>query len=466
MKSLVLAVCVALGRAPPPLLIPGLPAPIRVPMRIEIPLRAPAGWKTVEQDRATILTPGDVPEGKFYRVMITLDEAKAGTLDEILAAGKKMVADIGTFERKAGPSRSSSEGGWDYQLVIGTITLKDRALLATLVAIRKGDRGGMIVVLADGAETMAAYADAFATMIREMGGAKAAPTDPARPGATRLEYRAPATWVESKIEGLPYFVKERNEDWLKYRLSLLVLPGEPLTGTLREQFDRMWRAYVTPNYAASIAPLPLMTRLRSGGACAFDAQSQAKDGRGAEVTVALYMLAHGGRAVPVVGVYAGPDWTSDNAAESEIREFLDTARILGATDERVGLFSAEALVGEWSESSSEFANYVTRSGDYAGDATISASTYLDLRADRSYERTLIALSGKSRIREKDAGTWTVEDDELVLTKAGRYSLLGYGADPKLGRFLVLGPYPNQKSRLKLTNPRGILQSMWMKAKRG
>ena len=43
-------------------------------------------------------------------------------------------------------------------------------------------------------------------------------------------------------------------------------------------------------------------------------------------------------------------------------------------------------------------------------------------------------------------------------------MLGYGNDPKIGRFMVIGNYSNQKSRLKFTNPRGILQAMWMKAK--
>jgi hypothetical protein len=163
-------------------------------------------------------------------------------------------------------------------------------------------------------------------------------------------------------------------------------------------------------------------------------------------------------------VYSGPDWTFDKAAEAEIGEFLGTARIPGAAAEKVALFSAPELVGDWSESSSEMANYVTRGGNYAGDATIATATYLDLRADGSYARTLQALSGGRVVREKDAGTWTVEDDELVLSKAGRLSLHGCGGDAKVGRFLVLGTYTNQKSRLRLTNPRGILQALWMKAK--
>jgi hypothetical protein len=432
-------------------------------MRIEIPFRAPPGWKVDEQDRATVLTPGDVPEGRTYRVMVTLSEPRAGTLEELLEAGKKMVAEIGTFSAKVDPARSTSAGGWDYLAVVGTVTQAERSLVVSLVAIKKGEQGGVVVVLADSVETMAVYQDAFAQMIREMGAATPA-SDAAKPGVVHLEFHAPAAWVETKIEGLPHLVKEKNEEWVKYRFSLLVLPGEARSGTVREQFDQLWRAYVAPNYATRIVPLPLMSRLPSGGACAFDADSQAKDKSGAEVTVALYVIAHGGRVVPVMGVYSGPDWTFDRAAETEIGEFLGTARIPGAAAEKVALFSAPELVGEWSESSAELANYVTRGGSYAGDATIATATYLDLRRDGSYTRTLQALSSGRIVREKDAGTWSVEDDELVLSKAGRLSLLGVGGDAKVGRFLVLGTYPNQKSRLRLTNPRGILQATWMKAK--
>jgi len=463
MEALILAVCAAIGVDLPPAVAPRLLVPIRASMRIEIPLRAPAGWKVEEQDRATILTPGDVPDGRFYRVMVTLTTSTAGRLDGILEDGKKMVAEIGAFQAKGSSVRSTSEGGWDHVGVLGTIQTADRSLLAYLVAIQKGEEGGVIVVLSDGTETMARYADAFAEMIRRMGGVKAA-SGPAKPDAAPPGYRVPAAWAETRLAGLPYLVKEKNEAWVKYRFSLLVLPGEALAGSVRAQFDGLWRSYVTPNFVTRIAPIPLTRRLGSGYACAFDADSQAKDKGGGDVTVALYMVAHGGRVVPVLGVYSGPDWTLERAAEVEIGEFLETVRIPGAAAEKVELFSAAALAGSWSESSSELANYVTRGGAYAGDATISTGTYLDLRPDGSYTRTLVALTGGRYVREKDAGTWTVEDDELVLSTAGRYSLLGYAADAKVGRFLVLGTYTNQKARLKLTNPRGILQALWMKAK--
>jgi hypothetical protein len=429
----------------------------------DIPLRTPPGWNSDKQADATILTPGDVAEGKLYKVMVTLMQDKAGSLDEILEDGKKMVAETGTFQAAVEPRQSTSDGGWGYKFVLGTLTTEDRALVVQLMAIKKGDEGGVVIVLSDSGETMGDYADACATMVRGMGAAPQAPA-PTIPGVVDLRYTVPAGWAQQEVNGYPLLVKEKNEEWVKYRFSLLIFPTEALTGSVHDQFEGYWKSFVTPNYTSNIVPLPLMTRLKSGYACAFDAESEARSNNGAEATVALYMIAHGGRVVPVLGIYSGPDWTFDKEAEVEIGQFLDAAQIPGASAEQVPLFSAAQLAGEWAESSSSFANYVTAGGAYAGDATISTGVYLTLGADGSYSQTLMALTRGSSIREKNAGTWTVDDDELVLSKGGRYSLLGYGTDPKAGRFLVVGNYSNTPSKLKLTNPRGILQALWLKAK--
>ena len=454
-----LLVATVLGMAVPP---SPSPPPIAAPLvgvRSESPLKAPAGWKSEKQDRAIILTPGDVAEGKFYAVMVTMTDGKAGSLDETLEDGKKMVAEIGSFKAAIDPKQSKSDGGWDYKFVLGTVTAKDRELMVQVMAIKKGDEGGVVVVLSESVETMTHYADTFAAMVRGMGGAKPAPP-PASSGVVDLQYTVPAGWVEQRVNGFPQLVKERNEEWTKYRLSLLILPTEALGSDVRTQFLGFWKSFVVPNYATKIAPIPLMARLKSGYACAFDAESNPNT----MVTVAIYMIAHGGRAVPVMGIYSGPDWTFDKMAEAEIAQFLDTARIPGASADKVQLFAASNLAGEWAESGTSFANYVTRGGQYAGDATVSTAAYFTLGADGSYSRTLMAVGAAGNIREKSAGTWSVDDDELVLNNGGRYSLLGYCADPKVGRFMVIGNYANQKARLKYMDPRGILQAQWLKAK--
>lgn len=463
MIVLMLAMCAAVGFASPTSTAPVTTLIAAATRQAPMPLRVPAGWQSEPQDDLTILTPGDVPAGKLYAVTVKFTQEDAGSLDDILEASKAMIAEVGVFKAAMEPRQSRSDGGWDYKFVLGSAEKDGRAMLVNLMALKHSTASGVAVVLADSPETMAIYGDAFADMIRGLGATeRAAAPAPANTGVVDLQYTVPPGWVQQEVDGFPLLVKEKGEQWVKYRFSLLIFPTEAITGTVREQFDGYWKSFVSPNYASNVVPLPMMTRLSSGYACAFDADSEVNDRSG--VTVALYMLAHGGRAVPVMGICSGPDWTFDKAAEEEIGQFLESARIPGASAEQVTLYSAADLAGEWSESSSEFANYVNADGAYAGDATISTGTFFHLRADGSYSHTLIALTRGSNVREKDEGTWTVDDDELVLSEGGRFSLLGYGADPKVGRFLVLGKYSNAESRLKLTNPRGILQAQWLKAK--
>lgn len=429
----------------------------------DLPFKVPTGWKIEKQDGATVLTPGDVAAGSLYAVTVTMAQGEARTLDETFDAGKKEVAAIGKFTVATEPQQANSEGGWDNKFVLGTLESQGRSLVVELMAIKKGDARGVVVVLSESIETMTRYADTFATMIREMGVAMPAQI-PVAAGRVDLQYVVPQGWVATQINGSPQLVKEKNEQWTKFRLSLLILPTEPLVGSVRDQFQQCWKAYVSPNFTTNIAPLPLMSRMKSGHACAFDADSGAKIKNGPDVTVALYLLAHGGRAVPVMGIYAGPDWNFDKSAEAEISQFLDTARIAGTSTQKVALFSAASVAGDWSESGTEHAHYVTSSGAYAGNATISTATYFNLGANGSYSRTLRAIGAAGNVREKDQGTWKIDDDELVLSKGGRYSLLGCGADPKGGRSLVIGNYSNARSRLKFTNPRGLFQALWLRAK--
>lgn len=440
-------------------------APLMVaaaPARRDIPLRPPDRWTVEQQDDSTIFRPPDVAEGKLYAIMVTMTPGTAGTLDEILAEGRRMIAEVGTFKAAGEPRQSRSDGGWDYKFSLGSIATPERSLASVLVAFKQGDVGGVAIVLADGPETLGAYGDAFADMVRAMGDTAATPT-PAAPGVADLRFTVPAGWVTEEANGFPLLVREKHDDWRNYRFSLMVLPTEELQGSLREEYGRFWQTYIVPNFTTKVAPLPLMRRLESGYACGFDADSRALTQDGGELTVALYVVAHGGRAAPVLGMYSGPDWTFETAAETEIGEFLASARLPGATEERVALFAAADLAGDWRESSSEHANRVSRDGAYLGDATVTTGTYLELGADGAYSHTKMALRRGSTARDHSAGTWTVDDDELVLSQGGRYTLLGYGSEPEVGRFLVMGNYPNLTARLKYTNPRGILQASWLKA---
>ena len=153
-------------------------------------------------------------------------------------------------------------------------------------------------------------------------------------------------------------------------------------------------------------------------------------------------------------------WESDATARAAVEQSVASST--------ADLGSASALTG-MAVSIEAIANGprsmygVTAGGAYAGDATISTGRFCHLGADGSYSQTLMALTRDANIREKSEGTWTVDDDGLVLSNGGRYSLLGYGSQPGVGRFLVLGNYSDTEARLKFTNPRGILQAQWLRA---
>ena len=103
----------------------------------------------------------------------------------------------------------------------------------------------------------------------------------------------------------------------------------------------------------------------------------------------------------------------------------------------------------------------------AGDATITTASYVTLTKEGTYKSSFIALSGTSKLKEKDEGTWKLEDTILVLTgkeKPQRYTLFGVGADPKAGAFLVRSTYPNSDEQPDLCRPRRSFSGQWYKRK--
>jgi len=434
----------------------------------DIPLKPPAGWTTQTKDGATVITPGDVGDGKVYKVVLTPLQTKAGTIDEVYEVGKKMIGEVGTYTALTKVEKQQSDGGWDYAFTIGTVEKGGNGLLVQVMGLKKGDLGGVIIVLSDGIETTQKYSDDFAQMIRSLGGARKPPPAPAiaaGSGTVDLQYTVPAGWTETKKQGITIVENAKDETYNKWQWTLIIMPSQPLTGSLGDNFKDYWKALITANYESDVVPLPLTARLDDGYVCAFDADGSAKHKTsGARPRIAsVYLIAHGDRFVPIFGIIYG----YDKKVEADFDRFIETARIPGSSGAKIPLFSKSAVAGEWSEGSSSIASYVTASGGYAGDASIYTGSAFQLRPDGSYSHTLVALSGSTRIKEHDEGQWSIDDNELVLRQAkgaSRYSLLGYGVDPKAGRFLVLGTYANAKSKLSFSNPRGVFQATWYKSK--
>ena len=105
-------------------------------------------------------------------------QIKAGSLDEVYAASKALMGEVGAFTPVTKPQHAQSDGGWDYKVTIGALEKSGKALLAQIVALKKGELGGIVIVIADGIETMQKYSDPFVDMIRSLGGSRKPPPAP------------------------------------------------------------------------------------------------------------------------------------------------------------------------------------------------------------------------------------------------------------------------------------------------
>lgn len=469
MITLIVAFCAGAGLLTPPKSPVLTASTIAALDSSEIPLKAPSGWKSETKEGATLMTPGDLGSDKVYTVVITPLQNKAGALSEVYDAGVKMMAEVGTYAPAMTPKALKSDGGWDYEFSIGTVEKSGKGLFAQVMGLKKGDDGGIVIVISDSIETMQKYADEFGNMIRSLGGSASPPPAPAvaaSSGTVDLHYSVPEGWTETKKEGVTVLEASKDDFYTKYRWTAVIMPSQPLKGSIRDNFREYWAALIMANYTSSVVPLPLIERLDNGYAIAFDADDSVKHKSTGAVprSVSVYLLAHGDRFVPMMLITYG----YETQLNTDFAHFIETAKIPGSSDAKIPLFSSSEIVGNWSEGSSSLANYVTSGGDYAGDASIFTGSYFDFRDDGSFKHVFIGITSTRRLKEMSEGKWSVVDDEVVLKETGgterRYSLLGYGNDPKAGRFLVMGAYSGVKVRLSYTNPRGPLQASWFKVK--
>jgi len=425
----------------------------------------PAGWEGKKQEGAFLMSPKDLGEGKLYTVFIPDLTRKIGTLKGILEVGKATLGEAGTFKPAREPAASRNEAGWDYEVLIGTLEKGDKGMLAQAIALRKGEQEGLVLLLSDSVATMEKYSDAFSAMIKGIG----APAPAAAAGKVDLLYTTPPGWKTQAIEGGVILdrAEEGADDRRFYRL--LILPSQPLEGRLRTRFLEQWPALVKANIETKIVPVPLVRRLKSGMAVAFDQDSAAKNKDGVAHHATLYLLARGTRYVPILGFYYNLGNT-DNLTKALVL-LMESAEIPGAGQEKVALIDPADLVGDWSNSSYSMANYVTSSGGYAGDASIAVLGGVNLNKDQTYTKTLIALTRDRRVKEVDQGDWKLEDNELLLTvdkeareKPKVFRIFGVGGDPKAATFLILSDYNNTDQQADLAYPRRSFSGEWYKRK--
>lgn len=236
-----------------------------------------------------------------------------------------------------------------------------------------------------------------------------------------LVYAVPEGFSEIRGEQATTVSYAFSDGYSNTSYTFVILPSQPMRGTLSETFQALWGEVITPlftsAYSPGIVPAPLRRRLSSGYAVAFDGELMNSNNGGMFTTV-LYVFTSGDRVVPILGMFGDLD---ARKGEPIVSAFLETASINGYPPGSFSLFDASELVGEWSTQASEFANYVDRSsGNYVGSSTVAVRQDHTFNADGSYQAYASAYqSDRGFDRGQEAGTWRVEDDSIIVeTGAG------------------------------------------------
>lgn len=427
----------------------------------DLPITAPDGWSSKKQEGGLVLSPRDLPTGSLYTIVVPDLAGKPGPLDDLMGTGLALLNQMGAFKPAADPQKGTTDGGWDYKLVAGALEQTDKAMFAQAVALKKGDEGGLILVLADSVATASKYTDDFAAMLKRIGAPSAGPKPT---GAVDLQFTTPPGWTAKPGNGSLTLECWENKDDNFYGsrrfLQLLILPSRPIAGDYRSTFKSAWDSIVRPVFQMTIMPLPLVRRLNSGAVCAFDGGT-GKTKEGKEIECVLYVVMQGDRAVPVLGLYTG----LAESVEKAVSLFLNSAKIAGASAARSRVFDPAEMAGTWRQSSVSLANYVTSSGAYAGDASIATGETYELHADGTFMSSFAAIRSSGSVREKITGKWRVADDLLILeggSNTYKYRVYGYGDDPKLGRFLVISMFSSSEEHLEFAVPRRPGSANWLK----
>lgn len=431
----------------------------------DLPIKAPPGWKSETQEGTRVLVPGDLAQGKVFAVILPKMEKKLGSVDALFAEAIKSLGEIGTFKPATEPLTGESAGKWAYKFQLGVVTTTGASVLAEAFGLKKGDDEGIILVLSDSEETFAKYNPALVEMIRSLG-ADSVTGGEAGSGKTDIQFSVPAGWERSDSNGLVTLDRWENKGGDIYEgeklLRLVILPSIKLEGSLREAFAKQWAAIMPVTYETTVVPMPMMSRLKSGIAVAFDGDDAATNKTGQKLQALLYVLSDGERIVPILGAALGG---FSPKVEPELKAFLESCKLPGSSTKKAELFSKADLVGEWSASSASFANYVTPSGAYAGDATVAYGDGVTLSADGSYSFAAAGVGGGVIVRERAQGTWKIEDYMLVVKYASgerKRRIFGSGFDPKVGHFLVLAQYEETDEAPEFAYPRRPLAGRWYK----
>jgi hypothetical protein len=307
------------------------------------------------------------------------------------------------------------------------------------------------------------------TACTEIAIAPAAPAAPAgqpqpQPGAVAatgsldLIYSVPAGWTEHRSADAIRLSHVVSDSYSTVSHTIVILASQPMRGSLTQTFHALWGELVSPSfkstYAQGIVPAPMRRRLASGYIVAFDGELMDAN-QGGMFTTVLYLLSSGDRVVPILAMYGSLD-----AAKTEpvMSAWFDSLSISGASPPQTALFDPSEIAGEWSTQAAEYANYVDSSGRYVGDANIAVRQDHTFDADGSYHAYASAYqSGRGFDRESTKGSWSVEDDTIVVETGGKTTRLRVFAVAYHRNVLSLRLPPSYASTevVELTRPRSL-----------
>lgn len=266
-------------------------------------------------------------------------------------------------------------------------------------------------------------------------------------GMGSITYRIPAGWTEEKnAAGVALWHNKTADDPTAARECVLsVATGLAKTGSLANTLHTLWRDTILPTFEGTAKPFPNVCQLPGGINCVFGTADMINKSNHAKYGIAAYAIDAGDSVVLVTVIY----WTemvqifAEKEWSAPIFEFFDSLKIRGAPLGKPVATRGE-LTGTWSNSAYSSASYVTSAGDYSGDASIATAENYVFHADGTYSHLLIAMQGSRHVKEKEAGTYRVEKNMVVMTPkgAGRVvtrQFMGRGVDnDDKGTLIYLG----------------------------
>ncbi len=269
-------------------------------------------------------------------------------------------------------------------------------------------------------------------------------------GAVTLTYTVPSGWTEQRgDQGVVLSVRTNSSVY-----QLAILPTITFTGSAVDAFRAAWTSAVG-TLSWRFQPAPMRARTKAGYALYFDGDFMPGDG---SKILDVYLLVSGDQAVPIVGLYQMPMKDLDDA----LAGFFASAALGGVAPDGKPLFTSDELAGSWTTQAVDIATYVDTAGNAVGDATLATYERFDLGSDGQFSSQFVQSRGSAgTLHLKDRGTWTVEDDTLVLHGGSdeKRHIIGVGQSPRGGTTLFLQDHAHSEDHT-LVQPRDTMQASW------